>query len=94
MVAESQDSSVSTYAINGGALSRIGSYATGVQPVAVGIDPSLNRYVYTANFLGSNVSGFALDLNSGALLNTQISPFAANANPTAVAAIPHNGSKN
>ncbi len=94
MVAESQDSSVSTYAINGGALSRIGSYATGVQPVAVGIDPSLNRYVYTANFLGSNVSGFALDLNSGALLNTQFSPFAANANPTAVAAIPHNGSKN
>jgi 6-phosphogluconolactonase len=93
MVAESQDSSVSTYTINAGSLARIGSFATGVQPVAVGIDPSLNRYIYTANFLGNNVSGFALDVNSGSLLNTQFSPFTANVNPTAVAAIPHNGSK-
>ncbi len=92
MVAESQDSSVSTYAISGGSLSHIGSFATGLQPVAVGIDPSMNRYIYTANFLGSNVSGFAMDVNSGSLLNTQFSPFAANANPTAVAAIPHKGS--
>ena len=92
MVAESQDSSVSTYAINGGALAHIGSFATGLQPVAVGIDPSMNRYIYTANFLGSNVSGFAIDANSGSLLNTQFSPFAANVNPTAVAAIPHKGS--
>jgi len=92
MVAESQDSSVSTYAITNGALSRIGSFATGLQPVAVGIDPRLNRYIFTANFLGNNVSGFALDVNSGSLLNTQFSPFTANANPTAVAAIPHNGS--
>ena len=94
MVAEAQDSSVSTYAINGGALNRIASFATGVQPVAVGIDPNMNRYIYTANFLGNNVSGFALDSNSGSLVNTQFSPFAANANPTAVAAIPHKGSKN
>ena len=94
MVAEAQDSSVSTYAISGGALARIGSFGTGLQPVAVGIDPSMNRYIYTANFLGNNVSGFAMDVNSGSLLNTQFSPFAANANPTAVAAIPHHGSKN
>jgi 6-phosphogluconolactonase len=92
VVTESQDSSVSTYAIANGALTRIGSYATGLQPVAVGIDPRMNKYIFTANFLGNNVSGFALDVNSGSLLNTQNSPFKANANPTAVAAIPHNGS--
>ena len=91
-VTESKDSSVSTYAITNGALSRVGSFATGLQPVAVGIDPRLNKYMFTANFLGNNVSGFALDMNSGSLLNTQYSPFAANANPTAVAVIPHNGS--
>lgn len=90
-VAESQDSTVSTYAINNGVLSRAGSSATGLQPVAVGIEPRLNKYVYTANFLGNNVSGFALN-QDGSLLNTQFSPFASNANPTAVAAIPHNGS--
>ena len=91
MIAESQDSTVSTYSINSGVLSRAASAATGLQPVAVGIDPRLNKYVFTANFLGNNVSGFALNTD-GSLLNTQFSPFGANANPTAVAAIPHNGS--
>jgi 6-phosphogluconolactonase len=92
MVADSEDSSVSTFVINNGALTRVGSFGTGLHPVAVGIDPRMNKYIFTANFLGNNVSGFALDLNSGSLLNTQNSPFTANANPTAVAAIPHNGS--
>ena len=93
IVANSQDSNVTTYSINvgsGGGLTRIGTFATGLQPVAVGIDPRMNKYIFTANFLGNNVSGFALD--AGNLLNTQFSPFTANANPTAVAAIPHNGS--
>jgi len=93
VVAESQDSSVSTYSINNGVLSQVGSFATGLQPVAVGIDPNMNRYIFTANFLGNTVSGFALDGTSGSLFNTQYSPFTANANPTAVAAIPHKGSK-
>ena len=92
VVANAQDSNVSTYTINNGSLARIGTFATGLQPVAVGIDPRMNRYIFTANFLGNSVSGFSLDVNSGSLLNTQFSPFAANANPTAVAAIPHNGS--
>jgi len=91
-VAASQDSSVTTYNISNGALSRVGAFATGLQPVAIGIDPRMNKYVFTADFLGNTVSGFALDANSGSLLNTQYSPFKSNANPTAVAAIPHNGS--
>jgi 6-phosphogluconolactonase len=92
VVANSQDSNVTAYSMSAGALSRIGTFATGLQPVAVGIDPRLNKYIYTANFLGNDVSGFALDASSGNLLNTQFSPFGANTNPTAVAAIPHNGS--
>ena len=92
VVANGLDSNVFTYTINSGTLSRIGTFATGLQPVAVGIDPRMNKYIFTANFLGNNVSGFSLDPNTGSLLNTQYSPFAANANPTAVAAIPHNGS--
>jgi 6-phosphogluconolactonase len=92
VVADSQDASVSSFAISNGTLTRVGSFGTGLRPVAVGIDPRMNKYVFTANFLGNNVSGFALDANSGSLLNTQNSPFTANANPTAVAAIPHNGS--
>jgi 6-phosphogluconolactonase len=93
MIANGQDSNVGVYSISSGSLSRLGTYTTGTQPVAIGIDPSLNEYVFTANFLGNNVSGFQLNLSNGSLLNSQFSPSASNANPTAVAAIPH-GSNN
>ena len=93
VVTNQQDSNVTTYSISNGSLTQVGTFTAGLQPVAVGIDPNMNQYVYTANFLGNNVSGFQLNSTSGSLLNTQNSPFAANANPTAVAAIPHNGSK-
>lgn len=93
MIANAQDSNLTVYALTAGDLVKVGSYTTGTQPVAVGIDPSLNQYVYTANFLGNNVSGFQLDPNNGTLLNSQFSPSASNANPTAVAAITHKQSK-
>jgi 6-phosphogluconolactonase len=92
VVANGQDSNVIVYSISAGSLSRLGTYTTGTQPIAVGIDPRLNKFVYTANFLGNNVSGFQLSLTDGSLLNSQFSPSGANANPTAVAAITHNGS--
>ncbi len=88
-VTNSGDSNVIGFSISNGNLTRVASYATGTQPVAVGIEPHLNQYVYTVNFLGSNVSGFNINSTTGALLNSQNSPFAANAQPTAVAAIPH-----
>jgi 6-phosphogluconolactonase (cycloisomerase 2 family) len=88
-VANSLDSNLTVYSSNGGVLSSLGTYTTGTQPVAVGIDPSLNEYIYTANFLGNSVTGFQVNASTGALLNSQDSPYTANANPTAVAAIPH-----
>lgn len=88
-VANSLDSNLIVYSVTGGALTSIGTFATGTEPVAIGIDPSLNEYLYTANFLGNNVSGFQVNATSGNLLNSQYSPYGANANPTAVAAIPH-----
>jgi hypothetical protein len=76
-------------------LARLGSYATGLQPVAIGIDPSTNHFLYTVNFLGTQVngtvSGFDLSTTAGTLLNSQNSPYISQALPTAVAAIPHNG---
>lgn len=95
-VANSLDSTVTAYSIGGGgALSSLGTYSTGSQPVAIGIDPSTNHFVFTANYLGSGVSGtvsgFELDPTAGTLVNSQNSPYLANAFPTSVAAIPHNG---
>jgi 6-phosphogluconolactonase (cycloisomerase 2 family) len=93
-VANSLDSNVTGYAIDSGAptpgaLTPIATFATDTQPIAIGIDPSLNEYLYTANFLGNTVSGFRIDANSGTLVSSQFSPSRANADPTAVAAIPH-----
>jgi len=92
-VANSVDSSITTYSTSSGALTRIGTYATGLQPIAMGIDPSTNHFLYTANFLGGTVSGFELSPTAGTLVNSQNSPYTSNAQPTAVAAIPHNGNQ-
>ncbi|MGA3161857.1 MAG: beta-propeller fold lactonase family protein [Terracidiphilus sp.] len=97
-VANTVDGTVSAYSIGGsGALTRIGTYAAGIQPVAIGIDPSTKHFVFTANFTpggtDGSVSDFELSATAGTLVNTQHSPYNSNANPTAVAAIPH-GSTN
>jgi 6-phosphogluconolactonase len=88
-VTSSAESNVTGYSISSGNLTRLETYATDTQPVALGIDPSMNQYLYTVNFLAGTVSGFEMNASTGALLNSQFSPFTANANPTAVAAIPH-----
>lgn len=90
-VANSTDSTVTAYSVSNGALTAVGTYTVGLQPVAIGIDPSTAHFLYTINFLGSNVSGFELSQTNGTLLETQGTPFPSDANPTAVAAIPHNG---
>jgi hypothetical protein len=84
--------------MSSGVLTRLGntttggmSYPVGLQPVALGIDPSTSHFLYTANFLGNNVSAFELSQTAGTLLDTQGTPFSANDQPTAIAAIPHNG---
>jgi 6-phosphogluconolactonase len=92
-VANSLDNTVTAYSTSNGALTSLGTYATGEEPVAIGIDPSTNHFLYTANYLGSGingtVSGFELSPTAGTLVNSQNSPFTSNAQPTAVAAIPH-----
>ena len=90
-VANSTDSSITAYSMSSGVLTRLGNYSVGLQPVAIGIDPSTQRYVFTANFLGNNVSGYQLQKADGSLLLSQGTPFPSNNQPTAVAAIPHNG---
>lgn len=88
-VANAQDSNVVGYGISSGNLTRISATATGTEPVAIGIEPTLNQYLYTVNFLSDTVSGFQIDSTAGTLLNSQNSPYTSNANPTAVTAIPH-----
>jgi 6-phosphogluconolactonase (cycloisomerase 2 family) len=93
-VANAQDGTVNAYSIgSNGALTSIATYDAGTQPVAIGIDPSTSHFLFTANFLGGNVSDFELNSTTGTLVNAQHSPYKSNAMPTAVAAIPHGGTK-
>ncbi len=94
-VANALDSTISAYSIgSGGALTAITNYPTGLQPVAMGIDPSTHHFLFTANYLGNTVSGtisgYELSTTAGTLVNSQGTPYTSNAQPTAVAAIPHN----
>ena len=94
-VANAQDSSVTEYSMSNGVLTSIGTESTGLQPIAIGLDPSTNRFLYTVNFLGSSIngtiSGFELNTTTGSLLVSKDSPYKSDALPTAVAAIPHKG---
>ncbi|MGD0732799.1 MAG: beta-propeller fold lactonase family protein [Terracidiphilus sp.] len=95
-VANSLDDTISAYSMSAGVLTSIGTYPTGLEPVAIGIDPSTNHFLYTANYLGNSIisgsiSGFELSPTAGTLINSQNSPYTANAQTTALAAIPHNG---
>ena len=64
------------------------TFATGLQPVAIGIDPSQHHFLFTANYLGPNVSGYGINTD-GTLYGSQNSPYKANSLPTAIVAIPH-----
>jgi 6-phosphogluconolactonase (cycloisomerase 2 family) len=88
-VANALDGTVSAYSMSSGELTSIGAYDAGIQPLAMGIDPSTSHFLFTANFLGGNVSDFELSTTAGTLINTQHSPYVANVQPTAVAAIRH-----
>jgi len=96
-VANSTDGNVVAFSISSsGALTRIGAYAAGIQPVAIGIDPSTHHFLFTVNFtpggVNGTVSGFELSTTAGTLVDAQNSPYPSNALPTAVAAVPHGGS--
>lgn len=64
-------------------------YATDAQPVAIGVDPALGRFVYTANYLGNSISGFRLNPDTGAVTATQATPYPTGARPSALVMVPH-----
>ncbi len=96
-VTNSLDNSVSAYAISlptgtpSTAVNPSGSTtnSTDTDPVALVIDPSLARNVYTANYIGNSVSGFLINADTGTISPNQASPYPTLNNPTAIASVPH-----
>lgn len=93
-VANGVDSNMSAFSVSGTTLTSLGNYAAGNYPDAILVEPRLGQYVYVANYLGSDVSGFVLNTANNTLVNSVNTPFKTDAQPTALAAIPHNGSTN
>ncbi len=98
-VADALSSSVSPYtitlssgvpsAINQVSGTNVNNTTTDTQPVAIVVDPALGRYVYTANNLGNDMSGFRLDPNTGGLSYSQSTPYPTGSYPTALVSVPH-----
>jgi 6-phosphogluconolactonase len=96
-VANVLDSSVSAYVLDlptgtpSAAVNPTGSASniTDTEPVAIIVDASLGRFVYTANLLGNSVSGFRLNSDTGTIAPTQSTPYPSSASPTAIASVPH-----
>jgi 6-phosphogluconolactonase len=96
-VANALDSTVSAYsiALPTGTPSTVvsatstASNSTDTHPVSIVVDPSLGRFVYTANSVGNSISGFRLNPNTGALSVTQATPYPTGDAPSAIVAVPH-----
>jgi 6-phosphogluconolactonase len=96
-VANSLGNTVSAYSIDPatgdptGVANITGSAAdtTDTQPLAVLVDAALGRFVYTANRLGNDISGFEINTDTGAMSPTQATPYPTGANPVAILSVPH-----
>jgi 6-phosphogluconolactonase (cycloisomerase 2 family) len=80
-VANATDSTVSVLGINSssGALTVLGTFATGIQPVAVEV---LGQYLYVANLGSSNISVFTVAPTTGVLTQITNSPFSTGGAPS------------
>lgn len=95
-VANTLDNDVTAYTItqSSGAPSTIVNststvYTTDTQPTSIVVDPALGRFVYTANQLGNDVTGFRLSADTGAMTTNQASPYTSGYGPTSIAMVPH-----
>ncbi len=90
-VANTLNNSVTPYVIDRGTgtpSSLSGSRGTETLPVAITVDAGVGTFVYTANFQGDSISGFDLDVNTGAIAANQASPYPTGSQPSAVITIP------
>jgi 6-phosphogluconolactonase (cycloisomerase 2 family) len=54
------------------------------------VDPSLNRFVFTTNFVDGSVSSATMNSSNGSLVTNENSPYPTAGQPTCVASIAHN----
>ena len=86
------DGSLSVYSLASGLPSPITTSNAGASgPLCVLADPHVNRFLYSADYIGGTIGGAELDPSSGALITNKNSPYPTSGQPTCVAAITHAG---
>jgi 6-phosphogluconolactonase len=90
------DGTLSSYSLSGSAPSPIATVSAGATgPLCMVIDPDLQRFIYTADYVGGLVGGDELNPANGSLIQNQGSPYSTTGQPTCVAAVPQKqGNKN
>jgi len=91
-VTNSLDSTINAYTATSGTLTKIGTYASDANPIAVIGDPRNLGFLYTVNFLNATLSGYKINQTDGSLINTDHSPYFSTVQPTTISGIPHGGS--
>jgi 6-phosphogluconolactonase len=83
------DGTLNSYALGGAAPSPIATSTAGSSgPLCMVVDPDLQRFIYTADYVGGLVGGAELDPSTGGLIQNQGSPYVTAGQPTCVAAVP------
>jgi 6-phosphogluconolactonase len=90
-VTNSLDGTIAAYSASSGSLTKIGTFATDANPIAVIGDPRNLGFLYTVNFLNGSLSGYKINMTDGSLVNTDHSPYLSTAQPTTITGIPHGG---
>jgi 6-phosphogluconolactonase len=90
------DGSLSSYSLAGATPAPIATSTAGSSgPLCMVVDPDLQRFLYTADYVGGTVGGAELNPSTGGLIQNQGSPYVTVGQPTCVAAIPEKqGNKN
>jgi 6-phosphogluconolactonase (cycloisomerase 2 family) len=90
-----QDGSISSYSLNTGTPVSLATTSTGSSgPLCIMADPSLQRYLYVADYTGNHIGGLELDPATGGLITNQNQPYPTSGQPTCVAAVKHAGNAN
>jgi 6-phosphogluconolactonase len=83
------DGTLNSYSLGGAAPSPIATSTAGSSgPLCMVVDPDLQRFIYTADYVGGLVGGAELDPSTGGLIQNQGSPYVTAGQPTCVAAVP------
>ena len=88
------DGSISSYSLSGGIPTPLATTSAGTSgPTCVMIEPDLQRFLYTSDYIGGKIGGAEVNPSTGILSIILGSPYASAGQPTCVVAIPHVGGR-